>query len=399
MGVSAVRQEDHDETMSERDVAIVLSGGGMNGVLLELGFLQRLRGSSLWPSVGRIYGTSAGALTGTMAALDLLDELEEFVLGLQPRDIFRPQSLWRLPLNGLHEYALPATVAERMLDPLELGQRLGDAPIEVVIFATDVSDEEEAASCAHSYELVYSSHETPPETLAQAVLASAAISALVLPLTVGDRIATDGGWVRNFPLGAALEHPDVNLVVAFRYVPRYPHIGVASLARVRRRLNRFRAVPPVRAFIAELDEAEARELRGEPVHLGDMLIRLMRVAIQRNTALEEQLADERDAAIRELDALRGDLTRIVAEHARPGRRGRAARAVEERFARTALPRHVPRITVRGSGGAESLEAGFRSRHEWSEESKRALIARGYAAADAELAAHGIDYIERAVSGA
>ena len=59
-----------------------------------------------------------------MAALDLLDELEEFVLGLQPGDIFRPQSLWRLPLNGLHEYALPATVGERMLDPLELGERL-----------------------------------------------------------------------------------------------------------------------------------------------------------------------------------------------------------------------------------------------------------------------------------
>jgi hypothetical protein len=32
----------------------------MNGVLLELGFLQRLRVSSLWPRVGRIYGTSAG---------------------------------------------------------------------------------------------------------------------------------------------------------------------------------------------------------------------------------------------------------------------------------------------------------------------------------------------------
>ena len=381
--------------MSERDVAIVLSGGGMNGVLLELGFLQRLRESSLWPRVGCIYGTSAGALTGSMAALDRLDDLEEFVLGLQPGDLFRPQSLWRLPLNGLHEYALPATVAERMLDPLELGQQLVDAPIEVVIFATDVSDEDDP-DCRHSYELAYSSRDTPPEILAQAVLASAAISALVLPLKVGDKIATDGGWVRNFPLGAALDNPDANLVVAFRYVPRYPHIGIASLARVRRRLNRFRAVPPVRAFIAELDEAEARELRGEPVHLGDMLIRLMRVAIQRNTALEEQLADERDAAIKELDTLRGDVARIVAEHARPGRRGRAARAVEERFAQTTLPRSVLRITVRGSGGAESLDAGFRGHREWSEDSKRALIARGYATADAELAAHGIDLMERAV---
>ena len=132
--------------------------------------------------------------------------------------------------------------------------------------------------------------------MAQAVLASAAVSALVLPLPVGDRIATDGGWVRNFPLGCALDRPDVELVVAFRYLPHYPRVGVEPLARLRRRLQRFRAVPPVRALIAELDEAESRAARGEPVHLGDMIVRLMRVAIQHNTALEERLAAEREDA-------------------------------------------------------------------------------------------------------
>jgi predicted acylesterase/phospholipase RssA len=328
-----------------------------------------------------------------MAALDRLDELEQFLLELQPADVFRPQRLWRLPLNGLHEYALPATISERLLDVHDLACRLNEAPVEVVIFATDVSDDEECAGS--SFELAYSSHETPPETLAQAVLASAAISALVLPLTVGDRIATDGGWVRNFPLGNALDHPEVELVVCFRYVPRYPRIGGASLSRMRARLHRFRAVPPVRAFIAELDEAEARQLRGEPMHLGDMVVRLMRVAIQRNTSLEERLANERDEAIRELEALRADVARIVAEHARPGRRGRAARAVEERFGQTKLPRSVGRITVRGTSGAESLDPGLRSQREWSEQAKRALIDRGYAAADAELAAHGVDREEQA----
>lgn len=376
--------------MSDCGVAIVLSGGGMNSVLLEIGFLKRLRESSLWPRVGWIYGTSAGALTGTMAALDRLDELEEFALGLQPRDIFCPQRLWRLPLNGLHEYALPATIAERLLDPLDLAQSLAAAPIEVVVFATDVSEGDDGP-----YELAYSSRDTPAETMAQAVLASAAISALVLPLPVGDRIATDGGWVRNFPLGCALDRAEVDLVVAFRYVPCYPQLGVESLARLRRRLHHFRAVPPVRAFIAELDEAEARGQRGEPIHLGDMLMRLMRVAIQSNTALEERLAEEREDVIRELEALRTDLVRIAGEHARPGRRARAAREVEERFARTALPRNVHRITVRGSGGAESLEQGFRGQREWTERSKRALIARGYAAADAELHAHGVDLLEQA----
>ena len=59
--------------MADRDLALVLSGGGMNGLLLELGFLQRLREDRLWERVGWIYGTSAGALGGVMAALDRLE--------------------------------------------------------------------------------------------------------------------------------------------------------------------------------------------------------------------------------------------------------------------------------------------------------------------------------------
>ena len=227
------------------------------------------------------------------------------------------------------------------------------------------------------------------------MLASAAISALVLPLPVGDRIATDGGWVRNFPLGHALERPGVELVVAFRHVPIYPRVGTEPLDRLRRRLQRFRAAPPVRALIAQLDEAEGRAARGEPVHLGDMIIRLMRVAIQRNTAVEEQLAADRDAACRELEALRADLVQLAREHARPGRRTRAARAVEERFARTTLPRNVPRIVVRGHAGADSLEHGFRESPEWTEHSKKALVARGWEAADAELRAHDAGLLEQA----
>src|SRR5258708_25824330 len=94
----------------ERDVAVGLSGGAVNGVLMELGFLKRLRESDLWPRVGWIYGTSSGALSGTMAALDRLDDLEEFMLLLQPEETFRPHSLWRLPLLRAHDYPLPETI-------------------------------------------------------------------------------------------------------------------------------------------------------------------------------------------------------------------------------------------------------------------------------------------------
>src|SRR6267154_377348 len=148
----------------ERDVAVVLSGGAVNGVLMELGFLKRLHESDLWPRVGWIYGTSSGALSGTMAALDRLDDLEEFMLLLQPEDLFRPHSLWRLPLLGSHDYRLPETIAERLGDLDDFARDLAAAPIELVVFATDVSQDVHGSG-ARAYELTYASRTTPPETM------------------------------------------------------------------------------------------------------------------------------------------------------------------------------------------------------------------------------------------
>ena len=281
---------------SERDVALVLSGGGINGVLLELGFLKRLHEHRLWPRVGWIYGTSAGALAGTMAALERLDDLEEFVLGLQPEDAFRPRPVWRLP-GGPHDYTLPATIAGRIGEPHELGTALAAAEIELVVFATDVSEHPDADE-TRDFELAYGSHSTGPEAMGRAILASAAISGLVLPVSVDGVIATDGGWVRNYPLAHAYARPGVRMIVAFRYVPRFPGVATDGLGRLRKRLERFRAVPPIRAFIAELNEAEERSRAGEPAHLPEMILRLTRAAIVRNTVIEEKTAEERDESIR-----------------------------------------------------------------------------------------------------
>src|SRR5919199_740378 len=186
-----------------RDVALVLSGGGMNGVLMELGFLKRLRESSFWPRVGWIFGTSAGALVGTLAAVDRLDDLERFLLALRPEETFRPHRLWQLPLVGLHDYALPKTIDERLGDRVELARDLAAAPIELVVVATDVTDDEDQEG-TNARELVWSSRTTAPEEFADAALASAAISALVLPL----RVRPPGGRADpGLPLPPALS-PD-----------------------------------------------------------------------------------------------------------------------------------------------------------------------------------------------
>ena len=372
--------------MHDRDLAIVLSGGGMNGLLMELGFLRRLRADPLWERVGWVYGTSAGALCGVMAVRDRLDDLEEFVLALRPEETFRPNRLWQLPFTGLHDYALPDTIAER-LEPIEaVAEDAAASPIELVVCVTDVSDGD--LDERHAYERTYSSRTTPPEVMARAVLASAAISALVLPLRVDDVIGTDGGWVRNFPLGHAYDNPAVQEIVGFRYVPHAPRSSPENLQRLRRRLEPFRAVPPVRALLGELRAAEERQERGEPPHLADMIVRLMRVTVARNTELEVRSAAEKDASVQELAALRDSVRETVRRTALPWRRRAAVAEVEARFASARFPfrhdRALPLTLVRGDAGEHALDPSFRSGLEWPVETKRALIELGSERTDRAL---------------
>src|SRR4249920_3287237 len=370
-----------------RDVAVVLSGGGINGVLLELGFLRRLSETGLWPRVGWIYGTSAGALAGTMAALERLDDLEEFLLGIQPEDAFRPRPVWQFP-GGLHDYTLPATIAARIGSPEDLGAALANAAIELVVYATDVSDYPEGHE-ARDFELEYASHSTAPGVMGRAILASAAISGLVLPVALDGLIATDGGWVRNFPFEHAYRNPDVAAIAAFRYVPSYPPSDAAFLERTRERLERFRAVPPVRALLVEVRLAQERAARGEPAHYGELIVRLMRVAFSRNAVIEERLAAEREISVAELRSLRDDVTRAAVAAAVPWRRKRLREALDTRFAAARFPfrhdRHVPTLIVRATAGDDGLDPTFRGDIPWPAHSKLALIARGYALTDEALA--------------
>ena len=370
-----------------RDVAVVLSGGGMSGVVMELGFLQRLRESELWDRIGVFFGTSAGALAGCMAVLDRLDDLERFLLELEPEDTFRAQRLWRLPLLGTHDYVLPRTIRERIGDLDVLAEELAGADRELVAVVTDVTPPPDERVTDPLFERAYSSRTSPPAEMAQAVLASAAISALVLPLAVGDRIGTDGSWVRNYPLGYAYDRPEVELIVGFRYLPRYPVLGAGALRAAAKRLRRYSKLPAARRLLAELDEAVEREERGLPAHIADIFSRLSRVSIIRNTELEEVVADWRDRSVEELQALRHDVLELVAGS--PELAGR----VEARFGEAKFPfRHdrvIPRITVVGEANGASLEPGFRNPKPWTVEQKRELIACGREAANRALREHGL----------
>lgn len=359
-----------------RDAALVLSGGGINALLLEIGFLQGVRSTPFWPRIGCVYGTSAGALCGAMAALDRLDELEDFALSLVPEESFRPNRLWQLPLTGLHEYELPRTIERRVGPPIDIARALVDAPVELVVCVTDVSAGGSETG-DHAFERTFSSRTSTPEEMAAAVLASAAVSALVLPLRVGDVVATDGAWVRNFPLGHAYENPAVQQILGFRYLSSGWHPSVEGLGRLRNRLRRFGGVPPVRAIIAELDRSIARQARGEPPHLADMFGRLMRVAVARNSSVEERWAAERDATMRELAALREDVLRALE---RPDVPAEVRETVRFRLDDARFPlrheRALPVTIVRTDSAGIGLDPGFRPGLSWPVEGKRRLLARG-----------------------
>jgi predicted acylesterase/phospholipase RssA len=373
---------------TRRDVAVVLSGGGMNAVLMELGFLKRLRESELWPRIAVFVGTSAGALVGAMGPLDRLDELEDFLYRLRPEETFRANRLWQLPLLGTHDYVLPQTIEERLGDLTAAAHLLQRAAAELIVVVTDVTVSENGAG-PRLFERAYSSRTAPPEEMAQAVLASAAISVLVLPQLVGDRVATDGGWVRNYPLGYALERQDVELVVAFRYEPTYPVVGAGVVAQIAQRLRRYTRLPAARALHDELSAALERERRGQPAHVVDTFSRLARVAIIRNTALEELATEWREQSVGELGALRRDVVSRLEEEGL----GELAQEVDQRFAAAQFPfRHdrvIQRITVAAAAGTVSLEPGFRRPRPWTDEVKRQLIERGYSLADEQLRGGGL----------
>ena len=265
---------------------------------------------------------------------------------------------------------------------------------------TDVSDGE--IDEQRAYERLYSSRTTDPDELAHAILASAAISALVLP---APRRRRDRHGRR---LGAELPARATPTTTrrsarssASSTSPRPSRVTGENLGRLRRRLEPFRAVPPVRALLEEVRAAEERQQRGEPGHLAEMIGRLMRVTVARNTTLEVRSAEAKDASVRELEALRADILASVRRNAKPWRRGRAVREVEERFAAARFPfrhdRALPLTIVRGSAGELALDPSFRSGLEWPVETKRALIDRGRALADELLGAATSDRRRRRAS--
>ena len=204
--------------------------------------------------------------------------------------------------------------------------------------------------------------------MGRAILASAAISGIVLPIQLDGRIATDGGWVRNFPFEHAYRNPTSlrsRRSGTWRAIRRR---DPAFLERTRERLERFRAVPPVRALLAEVRLAQERSSRGEPAHYGELIVRLMRVAFARNASSRSGSQPSARPPFGSCHRLHEDVTAAALSAALPWRRGRLRAELDARFAAARFPfrhdRHVPALIVRGTAGHASLDPTFRSEAPW-----------------------------------
>ena len=209
--------------------------------------------------------------------------------------------------------------------------------------------------------------------MGRAILASAAISGLVLPITAR-RAHRDGRRLgAQLPVRARVSQPRGG---CDRRVPIRRELSAddpAFLERTRERLERFRAVPPVRALLAEVRLAQERASRGEPAHYGELIVRLMRVAFARNAVVEERIARERETSVAELTGCartcrRGGLGGCAVAPAAPARRARGA------VRRGALP--VPPRPARPDAdrprrppGDASLDPTFRSERTVADEAQ------------------------------
>ena len=214
--------------------------------MMELGFLQRLRASELWERVGVVFGTSAGALAGCMAALDRLDDLEGFLLRAAARGGV-PRAHALAAAAARHARLRPArgrsSAGSASLDELADGAggvrararrhrhrrhagagRAGHRPaLRARVLLPDVAARGDVRRRC-----------SPRRRSARSCCRSRSATA----------IGTDGGWVRNYPLGYAYDRPEVELIVGFRYVPRYPVLSAAAApARARRGCAATRKLP------------------------------------------------------------------------------------------------------------------------------------------------------------
>jgi NTE family protein len=173
--------------------AIVLSGGASLGAV-QVGMLRALVDEGVAPDL--LVGTSAGALNAafvaghgvTAAGVDALAGVWD---GLRSRSLFPIDPVRAVrALTGRDSALCSDRGLVRLLDEHLAFERLEDAPVPVVVVATDLLTGREVA--------------LERGDARQAVLASCALPAVFPPVPYGDALLVDGGLANNTAVSEAV---------------------------------------------------------------------------------------------------------------------------------------------------------------------------------------------------
>ena len=239
-------------------VALVLAGGGLSGVVYEMGALRAIDDLLVDRTVNDfdIYvGTSAGAIVAAGLAngfspeklLQAIDGSHPEIQPLQRRHIFNMNSRdlmrmsMRLPLTLTSAWAhylrnindmtfvdllwslteiLPSGIYDglalekylrEMIEKAGLSNQFADLSRKLCIIATDLDTGDRA---------VFSQDENPEVPISMAVAASSALPIVYKPVKIGEKEYIDGGMRGNASLDLAIEH-GANLVICIN--PMVPY--------------------------------------------------------------------------------------------------------------------------------------------------------------------------------
>jgi NTE family protein len=171
--------------------AFVLSGGG--SLAIQVGMLLGLAEAGIAPDI--IVGTSVGALNGGWIAarpdIEGIGDLADVWRSLSRKDVFPTHpTVGLLGFLGQRRHIVPNTGLRRLLTRHLRFSRLEDAPIPLRVVATDVLSGQDVLLTTGN--------------AVDAIAASAAIPAVLPPVTIDGRELMDGGVVNNTPLSHAI---------------------------------------------------------------------------------------------------------------------------------------------------------------------------------------------------
>ncbi len=181
-GQNASRAKDNAAPVAKRPVIGLALGGGAARGFAHIGILRTLIANGIVPDI--IVGTSIGAVVGGAYAAGHLDTLEQWALGLMPRNIL---SYLDIRLNGSGLIG-----GEKLASQLEaaIGRTLIESlPMKYAAVSTEVKT-------GHEIWLTHG-------RLVEAMRASYALPGIFAPVLIGNRWLVDGALVNPVPVSTA----------------------------------------------------------------------------------------------------------------------------------------------------------------------------------------------------